>query len=482
MKVNEHKRKIANLCRFCGKTTKLKSAKAKDNFKNEFATGYGIVIEEDNDFIHPPCVCLSCVRHFYRLRDSASRGEPTSSLSNTPCSWKPHTEESSCICNKKVGRPGLIKKRKRVEVASGSDTASGEEEEDEYEKASCDIYSTISENLHLIDEELARALCRDLCSRFGLVFIDPKDIFSSVKNIDRQLLLKLVEAIFSLERENLKADYCDRSYKSISDLLTVTPESWLTSQNVVLKSVVNGLSDSGTKPVKKVMAVDQMYSLVKPNFISPIMFGANLVMYSTARSKMAVNIYGKLHPGGQYKTMRSWLDGLTMEIPTMPENDILTAIDNDQVLLKRSLQFSLVECHPDLVLVSLHAWAPDTQKTSERAVSLSQQASRDLNRKDLLQKDQVILWLRSLRFLVYNQVASKCISTFQLALEFHEAFDVLWSGQCRTKPCDKLSPTSFETFCGTLQYLFLGSLQFLSDLLLRTFPKGREFHSANHHH
>ena len=274
------------------------------------------------------------MRHFYRLRDSASRGELTSSLSNTPCSWKPHTEESSCICNKKVGRPGLIKKRKRVEVASGSDTASGEEE-DEYEKASCDIYSIISENLHLIDEELARALCRDLCSRFGLVFIDKKDIFSSLKNIDRQLLLKLVEAIFSLERENLKADYCDRSYKSISDLLTVTPESWLTSQNVVLKSVVNGLSDSGTKPVKKVMAVDQMYSLVKPNFISPIMFGANLVMYSTARSKMAVNIYGKLHPGGQYKTMRSWLDGLTMEIPMMPENDILTAIDNDQVLLKR---------------------------------------------------------------------------------------------------------------------------------------------------
>ena len=112
---------------------------------------------------------------------------------------------------------------------------------------------------------------------------------------------------------------------------------------------------------------------------------------------------------------------------------------------KRSLQFSLVECHPDLVLVSLHAWAPDTQKTSERTVSLSQQASRDLNRKDLLQKDQVIFWLRSLRFLVYNQVASKCISTFQLALEFHEAFDVLCSGQCRTKPCDKLSPTVKRT-------------------------------------
>ena len=35
--------------------------------------------------------------------------------------------------------------------------------------------------------------------------------------------------------------------------------------------------------------------------------------------------------------MKSWLNGLTMEIPAMPDSDILTAIDNDQVLLKRWL-------------------------------------------------------------------------------------------------------------------------------------------------
>lgn len=78
-----------------------------------------------------------------------------------------------------------------------------------------------------------------------------------------------------------------------------------------------------------------MQSLVKPNFISPVMFGANLVMYSTARSRMADDIYWKLHPGTQYKVMKSWLNGLTMEIPAMPKNGILTAIDNDQVLLKK---------------------------------------------------------------------------------------------------------------------------------------------------
>ena len=85
------------------------------------------------------------------------------------------------------------------------------------------------------------------------------------------------------------------------------------------------------------MALDHMYNLVKPSFISPFMFGSNLVMYSIARSKMAVNIYGKLHPGGQYNTMKSWVDGLTMEIPTLPEGDLLIQplTTSTQVLTKK---------------------------------------------------------------------------------------------------------------------------------------------------
>ena len=67
------------------------------------------------------------------------------------------------------------------------------------------------------------------------------------------------------------------------------------------------------------------------------MFGANLVMYMypIARSKMAVDIHGKLHPECQYKLMISWLNGLTMEIPAMPDSVILIDIDNDQVILKK---------------------------------------------------------------------------------------------------------------------------------------------------
>ena len=33
--------------------------------------------------------------------------------------------------------------------------------------------------------------------------------------------------------------------------------------------------------------------------------------------------------------MKFWVDALTMEIPTIPEGDILTAIDNNEVLMKK---------------------------------------------------------------------------------------------------------------------------------------------------
>ena len=45
---------------------------------------------------------------------------------------------------------------------------------------------------------------------------------------------------------------------------------------LILKKAVEGLSDTGTMPVKKVMAVDHLQSVAKHNFISPIMFGSNL--------------------------------------------------------------------------------------------------------------------------------------------------------------------------------------------------------------
>ena len=67
------------------------------------------------------------------------------------------------------------------------------------------------------------------------------------------------------------------------------------------------------------------------------MFATNLLAYSVTRSKLILNIYVKHHPAGSIATVRKWLNNLTMEIPQLqvPSGDLLIAIDNDQVLIKK---------------------------------------------------------------------------------------------------------------------------------------------------
>ena len=52
--------KIVNLCRFCDKTASSKHVcKTYKTFKLELER-HGVNVEDDNDFINPPNVCLMC--------------------------------------------------------------------------------------------------------------------------------------------------------------------------------------------------------------------------------------------------------------------------------------------------------------------------------------------------------------------------------------------------------------------------------------
>ena len=104
-------------------------------------------------------------------------------------------------------------------------------------------------------------------------------------------------------------------------------------RNEVLSHAVGALCHNGIKDVQKTVAVDQLYSFVQPPYVSPFLFGASLLVYSIARSKLAMNIYSKFFPAGASSTVRSWLNRLTMDVQQMPSGDILTSIDNDQVLI-----------------------------------------------------------------------------------------------------------------------------------------------------
>ena len=50
---------------------------------------------------------------------------------------------------------------------------------------------------------------------------------------------------------------------------------------------------------------------------------------------MVVDIYAQLRPGGTYNVLKSWLSGSSIEIPAMPEGDILPAIDHDKDFVKK---------------------------------------------------------------------------------------------------------------------------------------------------
>ena len=90
-------------------------------------------------------------------------------------------------------------------------------------------------------------------------------------------------------------------------------------RNEVLSHAVGALCHSGIKDVQKTVAVDQLYSLVQPSYVIPFLFGASLLVYSIARSKLSMNIYSKFFPAGASSTVRSWLNRLTKDVQQMPK-------------------------------------------------------------------------------------------------------------------------------------------------------------------
>lgn len=125
---------------------------------------------------------------------------------------------------------GGQKNRVEVHKDNGSDIETGEEAGDhDLEKDACSLFHRLSENLHKLDRELAVVLYKNIYSQFGLIFSYPEDIFNEVRSIDRNYHLKLVQVIFSLEREQLKVNKGKISFKNTDVFLRENPKSYLKS-------------------------------------------------------------------------------------------------------------------------------------------------------------------------------------------------------------------------------------------------------------
>ena len=328
---------LRTACRLCGKVLSRKSDFAdKSLFKNELLNQFQINIEKDLEEIHPNSICTGCKRSLYRIHGNTDVHAKVST-SKRPYLWTSHSE-GNCPCYKKArGRPPKSVEEKVVTKDNESDTESSEEIETEEEKNSCQEFSALIENIPLLDRELALACAMELADQFNLIFLDRENLETSIRCLNSQDKINLTSKIFQLEKENIKKDIssCSQTYKSLPVLFKVTPHTWVHARNSILASAVNALANEKTQPFQKAVSVDQLYSLVQPSFISPLMFASNLLAYSVTRSKLVLNIYGKLHPAGGITTARTWLNNLTMDVPQVPGGDILAAIDNDQVLIKK---------------------------------------------------------------------------------------------------------------------------------------------------
>ena len=175
-----------------------------------------------------------------------------------------------------------------------------------------------------------------LAETFNLILLDKENIDFSGSSLTDRDKLTLIQSIFSMEKGYIRSDIltCNQTYKSLPVLLKASPEGWSESRNSLLTCVVNAISNESTKSVHKGVT-GQLHSLVKPSFISSLLFASNLLIYSIKHSKLVLAICDKLHPAGSIACVRTSLNNLTMNVLQVPSGNILTAIDNDQVLIMK---------------------------------------------------------------------------------------------------------------------------------------------------
>ena len=298
-----HRDFLKKHCRLCGKNLKRNGRKyEKELFQKVLGEKVHVDITNDTSDVHPEKLCAACKAKLHRLRSLNEEDETVEGIKKglKVFNWKPHAEDGDCYCQRSIqlGRPS--KRARREEDQDNSGTESANETESETGKDGCLAFNKLLCMLPKLDRELAVVSSKKLSEQFNFVFIDLHDVRGTIDQLSKGTLLDLTDCIFRTQTENVGKDIatCSQTCKNLPGLLTLQPDNWMQARNDVLSCAINALSHNSTKMVQKSVAVDQLYSLVQPSYVSPFMFAANLLVYSIVRSKLATNIYAHILPAG----------------------------------------------------------------------------------------------------------------------------------------------------------------------------------------
>ncbi|XP_078607650.1 uncharacterized protein LOC144879762 isoform X1 [Branchiostoma floridae x Branchiostoma japonicum] len=191
-------------------------------------------------------------------------------------------------------------------------------------------------------------------------------------HIPLPILCKLVKSAAQSQRHPIREDISTVTelHKDPLTLTNIDHESYYSNRNSLCTSFVDGLTDKKTTVASKVITLEQMYHLVSPVFVAPFTFARNLLCYAITNSKLAVNMLGKVSPGGMIETVKSYMETMADKPLQFPRGDCEVAIDNDQKLKK---QWS-VRAHGKMtcsVLTSVCQVEHDTQMNVQSRADLA---------------------------------------------------------------------------------------------------------------
>ena len=355
-----HRARLEALCRICGQKIKDHKRKvAASKLTTEVNRIWQVSVLVDSPNVHPSFVCVKC-------RLSCGKNEylegkiKTATVAKT---WYPHGE-SCAVCELHLqtrrGRPSKAKKArmsegdslKGHEYESGTDSAS--EDEAQLHVSSPRIYSfsmdCLWECIGRIPEQDQHAILVELCSSIprqqlvkllnhveDLHVLRESNLSDSLCEMPEDLQAKVVHEVVRLQKQKIQVD-CQsfaQTYKDLGTLQNFRAVDWFSRRNLIVKAVVNGLASPEKNHFHRCLALEHLYNLQGVNFVGPSSFMINISLLAISNSKLTINMFGKVLPGGSYSTLKVWTRDLTSEAKEFPSGDCMVAIDNDQIVQRK---------------------------------------------------------------------------------------------------------------------------------------------------
>ena len=326
----KHMDNLSTLCRVCGQST-LKvtngrlcgARRLKHPFKVELQDFYKIDIHNDIDGVHPTLLCQSHTHKLYRFRQAKSNGKNCVPM-DVAHVFEPHNSVQCTVCS-----------MQEVCVSPSADIHSSNSTDRQTRKRPSSIDN----------DNNALQIMLQMSSNDRVECLEK--LFASVSKDERA---KLAYGLGNACALDLMADVRAQEF-STKDIVTLDqfqPCRYMQTLSLVLRSFVNGIcqvdklsieSECDDKSDKKLayqiaIICENIYKMIKPNFIGIASFMQNLNLFSITNSKLATNINGSTMPGGKYTTISNWLSQQASCPPTCPQGDIVVMYDNEQIIGK----------------------------------------------------------------------------------------------------------------------------------------------------